>query len=347
MDVSGKAEIKGERNKTLKKIRFGIISTGDITHAFIRACSEVEGVEVVAIASRDSAKAERMQKEYGIERAYGSYRELYNDGGVDAVYIATPHNIHKQNCLDAIRAGKHVLCEKSLTLNKEDSLEIFEAAEEKDIFVMEAVWTRFLPTTAKAREWVEEGRIGRIVYMDASSTFLTNENDRGGRLLRKDTAGGALYELGIYDFYMTQYFNRSEIIECQTITKTLDSGVDGFDLISLKLADGTLLSFRCSITCRTENYICLYGEKGFILMTPQAYCPEKVRLFSREGLDNSQPAVLLEEFGMPIENGLKYEIEHFKNVLEEGGRDSDIIPHADTLKCGEFYALLRQKWNNV
>lgn len=317
-------------------MKFGIISTGNMASTFAGTCAVMDNAEVVAVASRSIEKAVDFKKKYLLPKAYGSYDELYKDPEIDAVYVATPHNFHKKNCLDALNAGKHVLCEKALALSVSDAAEIFQVAKNKGLFVMEAVWTRFLPTALKAKQWVDNGRIGKVKYMDASSTCYVDEANKNDRRLDRNAAGGALYELGIYGFYMTQWFNDADILDCNVLTNVTDSGVDGYDLISLRLSDNVLVSIRCAITYLAKDYVCIYGEKGHVVMTPHAYCPTRVELYNSDH-------IIRDSFEQVYDYGLKYEIMHFVQSIQDHKRESEIIPCSDVLKCCKFYEAVRNK----
>jgi dihydrodiol dehydrogenase / D-xylose 1-dehydrogenase (NADP) len=141
----------------MNRVKWGIISTGRITHQIVQDFKHVPNGEVVAVASRSQDSADAFAAQYEIPRAYSSYQQLLEDPDVDAVYIATPHTLHYQNSIDAIQARKHVLCEKPFTVGVRESRNLFHMAEQSSVFVMEAMWTYFLPAIQKAQEWVQGG----------------------------------------------------------------------------------------------------------------------------------------------------------------------------------------------
>ena len=144
------------------KVRWGIVSTGRITHQFVQDFAFVPNGEVVAVASRSQEAADAFAARYGIPRAHAGYDRLLDDPQVDAVYIATPHALHFSNTADAIQARKHVLCEKPFTVSAREARNLFRIAEQSSVFVMEAMWTWFLPAVRKALEWVQQGRIDPV-----------------------------------------------------------------------------------------------------------------------------------------------------------------------------------------
>ena len=142
--------------------RFGIIGAGSIAAHFCKGVKLVEGAEVVAVASSSEERAVAFAQANGVPQAYGSYEEMLRQADIHVVYIATTHNFHMDNIRLCFEFGKHVLCEKAMVLTASDAREVFSMAKEKNLFCMEAMWTRFLPQYRQAKQWIEEGRIGKI-----------------------------------------------------------------------------------------------------------------------------------------------------------------------------------------
>ena len=176
----------------MSKVKWGILSTGRITHQFVQDFAYVPNGEVVAVASRSQASADAFADEYAIGRAYADYGQMLEDTDVDAVYIATPHTLHYQNAMDAIQARKHVLCEKPFTVGVRESRNLFRIAEQSSVFVMEAMWTWFLPAIRKALEWVEQGRIGKLRQVKADFGYPLLPFDPERREYNAELAGGCL-----------------------------------------------------------------------------------------------------------------------------------------------------------
>src|SRR3954447_8701207 len=149
------------------KIRWAILGAGKIAHSFASDFSVVTNAELVAVASADKSRAETFAKEYNLPLAY-SYSELYNSSEVDAVYIATTHNFHYEQCIECMNHGKNVLCEKPVTLNDRQFKELARLSHEKNVFFMEAMWTYFLPAVLKAKQWLQEGKLGSLKVIEAN-----------------------------------------------------------------------------------------------------------------------------------------------------------------------------------
>lgn len=169
-------------------LRWGIIGPGRIAYAFADALKVVEGTELYGVASRDEERGRVFAQQYHVPQAYTSYEQMAQDPLVDAVYIATPHRFHHEQTLLCLEAGKPVLCEKSLTVNARQSQELIALAQSKNLFLMEALWTRFLPIYAQVREWLDAGLIGDVKLLSASFGFRI-PRDVEDRLLNPDLAG--------------------------------------------------------------------------------------------------------------------------------------------------------------
>jgi predicted dehydrogenase len=183
-------------------MKWGVIATGGIAQAVTADMLKVEGVTVLAVSSRDVTKARAFAERFGIERAYGDYRDLLADPDVEVVYVATPHGQHHEVTLAALDAGKHVLCEKAFALTVADAEEMIERARSKNLFLMEAMWTRFNPLIRKVHEAVENGEIGEVRMIRADFGFA-HAFSHEDRLWAKEAGGGATLDLGVYPVAFT------------------------------------------------------------------------------------------------------------------------------------------------
>lgn len=159
-----------------KSIRWGILGPGDIARVFAKGLSFLPDAELVAVGSRSMERAKKFAEEFEVPHPHGSYGELVRDPDVDVIYVCTPHPFHKENSLLALNAGKAVLCEKPFTINAKEAEEVISVARKKKLFVMEAMWTRFLPVMEKVREWLSEGVIGEVRMLSAQVGFRSGWN---------------------------------------------------------------------------------------------------------------------------------------------------------------------------
>ena len=184
-----------------KKIKWGIIGLGNIAHLFVSDLRLIEEAELCAVASRDINKANEFAEKHECNRFYGSYDELFADDQIDIVYIATPHDSHAELSIKAMENGKHVLCEKPLSLSYNDALRMTEASKKYNKFFMEAFWTRFIPSIQELLSKVKSGEIGELKYINADFAFINRE--LGTRLTDKKLGGGALYDIGVYPLFLS------------------------------------------------------------------------------------------------------------------------------------------------
>lgn len=208
-----------------KEIRWGILAPGSIAHKFVRGLELLEDAKVVAVGSRSIGRAETFAQQYGIAKAYGSYEELASDPDIDIVYVATPHSAHKECALLCLKAGKAVLCEKPFTVNTKEAEEVIQYARESKLFLMEAMWIRYLPVIIKVREWLYKGVIGEVKMLKADFGFRIEWNPEG-RLLNPALAGGALLDAGIYPVSFASMVFGKQPVEIKSMSYIGTTGVD-------------------------------------------------------------------------------------------------------------------------
>ena len=185
-----------------RKIKWGILSTGWIAHKFATALRVAGNSEIYAVGSRNLQSAKKFAAEFNIPNAYGSYLELVNDPSVDVVYVATPHNLHLENTLLALDHHKNVLCEKPMGINLKEAAMMISNAREKKLFLMEAMWSRFLPNIIKTKELVDSGEIGKVKLLTA---FFSMKSDNGPehRHYNLELCGGTILDTGIYNVFLS------------------------------------------------------------------------------------------------------------------------------------------------
>ena len=319
-----------------KTIRWGIIGAGHIAAKFAYGLKAVPDAELVAIGSRTEDKAEAFAKEFDIRRAHGSYDKLANDPDVDVVYIATPHTFHMENTLLCIKAGKAVLCEKPFTINAAQAERMVEAAGKAGVFLMEAMWTRFLPLVIKIRQWLKEELVGPVHILQANLGFGAHL-DPQSRGLNLELGGGALLDLGVYPIsFASMVFGQTP----QAVTGLADLGPTGADEQSamiLRYSKGQLALLACAFKTQMLNGAVIYGSKGTIKIHPSFGCPEKATI-----LLEGKPERTVE---MPFEsNGYNYEAAEVINCMRAGKLQSDVMPLAETVAIMKTMDELRLQW---
>ena len=226
-------------------IRWGIISTGGIASTFASELAQTDSGSAVAVGSRRAASAEAFGERFGIPNRHDSYEALVADPEVDAVYVGTPHPMHHEDALLALRAGKHVLCEKPFTMNAAEAEELVAEARQRELFLMEAMWARFLPHMREIRRLLGDGALGEIVHVIADHCQWFEE-DAKHRLFAPELGGGALLDLGIYPVSFASMVlgvpNRVEAIADPAFT-----GVDAQTSILLGYESGAHALLNCTL----------------------------------------------------------------------------------------------------
>ncbi len=303
-------------------VRFGIMGLGGIAHRFAKALHMVDGVELQAVASSDMNRALRFAEEFKAGKYYGSYEELAMDQEVDVVYIAQTHDRHRELIELCIRHHKGVLCEKPMLLTEADAREVTKLAKEAHVLVMEAMWSRCLPTFQKAKEWVQGGRIGAVKMVQASFCF-NFPYDPAHRLYNPETAGGSLYDAGVYPIEFTTGILGEYPEEVKAAATFADTGVDDYVAVTMKFKSGALASLSCGLRAATSMDAYVYGDNGYVVV--RGFLGSKqTELYDK----NHQ---LTESFEAEFEDGFIYEIMHFSDLYRQGKTESEIITHQDNI----------------
>ena len=256
------------------KLRWGILGTGKIARAFTKGLQGSKTGKLVAVGSRSQATAEEFGEEFGVSRRHRSYEALLSDEEVEIVYISTPHPMHAEWSIKAAEAGKHVLCEKPLTLNHAEAMAVVEAARSQDVFLMEAFMYRCHPQTIKLVELVRERAIGEVRLIQATFSFHSSF-DLNSRLLNSKLGGGGILDVGCYCTSMARliagiatgkpFADPIEVKGAGHIGKI--SRVDEYASATLEFAGGIIAQLAAGVQLNMENVVRIYGTDGFILVS--------------------------------------------------------------------------------
>jgi predicted dehydrogenase len=300
----------------MKTYNWGIIGTGFIARKMAEALSLVPQSKLYAIGSRNVDTARDFARQYKVEKAYGSYEELAGDPAVDIVYIATPHNLHYENTILCLNHGKHVLCEKPFAVNGHEVRRMIAKAKEKNRFLMEALWTRFLPNLIKVKEMVDGGLIGRINLLKAD--FGINiPFDPGHRLYNKQLIGGSLLDLGIYPLFLSLLLmGKPKTI--WAMAGIGDTGVDYNCSFTLGYENSALAVMVSSVMAQTDITASIYGEKGTIEFDHRWFMPVPAKLITPEG-----KTIPIKEKSKG--NGYNYEAAELIRCLEKEKTQSELM----------------------
>ncbi len=320
----------------MKTINWGIIGCGNIATKFIKALKSVENANLFAVASKSGDNAKKYAIEYNVPYYYDNYSDLVMNPEVDAVYIANSHNFHKDSALLCINHGKAVLCEKSLTVNALEASEIIQAAFSKRVFLMEAMWTRFLPVMRKVKELLDKNVIGEIRLLNANFGFNA-PYDLEKRLFNINLAGGALLDIGIYPISLASLVFGKQPVDIKSNAYIGPTGVDEFSSYLFTYDNSATALLNASLTYKNSQMAVIIGTKG-IIHIPSFWIAEN---FVVE-LDNKNPVT----YDYPFRcNGYEFEIEEVMNCLNKGHTESSIMPMNESLEIMQTMDKLRAQWN--
>jgi predicted dehydrogenase len=301
----------------LKKIKWGFIGTGFIAKKFAEGLKVIPDAELHGVVSRLYKNSKAFAKEYRVKNAYHDIPELLSDPEIDVVYIATPHNFHKKNVLDCISANKAVLCEKPMGINSKEVEEMVSFAREKDLFLMEALWMKYLPVFQKVLIWLDEDRIGEPRLINVNFGFRT-EWIPEGRLLNTAFAGGAIMDIGIYGIAIASSVFQKKPSEIRSLSNIGQTGVDEQTAVILKYESDGLATLNFAIRTDTAHQAYIFGTEGYIFIPDFWRCTE-AELITASGDTQS--------VNIPfIGSGYNYEAEEVMECLRQNKKESSIMP---------------------
>jgi predicted dehydrogenase len=314
------------------KLKWGIVGLGKIAKKFIDDLGLVDDVEIVAVASRDLNKAHAIAKEYNIASSYGSYEELFSDDEVDIVYVATPHHLHMEISIQAMNAGKHVLCEKPLAVNHHQVSKMIQASHRNHVFLMEAFWSRFNPCLINIFELIKQGKLGEVNYVNADFCFYRDDGPES-RLFNMNLGGGSLLDVGVYPVFLA-YSIFGMPIEILSTARLHETGADKQMSAILKFENG-LASLSSGFTSKSEMVAKVCGTKASIYISEPWHAAKEFKIVCVEHE---------EIIRMPTQgNGLVYEIEECKSCINNKQIESKLWSHQDSLNMSSITDEIRRQ----
>ncbi|MBT8079189.1 MAG: Gfo/Idh/MocA family oxidoreductase [Gammaproteobacteria bacterium] len=319
---------------TQDRLRIGILGTGRMAHAFATGLRETQQATLVATGSRAADTAKQFADEFGIHRAHASYDALAEDPDVDLIYISSPHSLHSEHCLLCLDAGKAVLCEKPFAINAIEARAVIESAKKKQLFMMEAMWTRFIPAVCKLRELIARETIGDAKLLVAGGAYMP-EFDPAVYLFRPDLGGGVLLDAGVYLVSMASMIFGSPHVTLATGTIG-DHRVDDHDGILLRHANGAISSLYVSLKAKASPEATIFGSRGRIHVHPPLFAPAALTV----SIDGEAD----ETIELPVAgNGYHYQVEEVVRCMAAGNMESTVMPLAETLEIMETMDTVRQQ----
>lgn len=315
-------------------MKVGIIGAGGIAQKMAETLVQMEHVQAYAIASRSPERAKAFAKQYGFEKAYGSYEDLVSDPEVDLVYIATPHSHHFEQAKLSLEHGKAVLCEKAFMSNAQQAKEIIALGRDKNLLVAEALWTRYMPSRSIINEIIAEGLIGRATSLTANLGYVV---DHVKRLTDLSLAGGALLDLSVYplNFAMMVFGEDFDSVRGEAVIT--ESGVDAMNSITLKWTNGRMAVLHANMMALTDRLGAVFGDRGFLEVQNINNC-EEVRVYNLEHK-------LIKRYEVPQQiTGYEYQLDACRRALLAGEVECAEMPHHTIIRVMETMDALRAQW---
>ena len=316
-------------------MKVGIIGTGWIAEKAAITLGGLDQCEAYAVGSRTLATAEAFAKKWDIPRAYGSYSELIADSNVDLVYVGTPHSHHYDVTKDAIMAGKPCLVEKAFMANVRQTREIISLAHEKNVFLAEAIWTRYQPVVQMVRDLINSGRIGNPRLVTATLGYSMGDKPR---IMRPDLCGGALLDLGVYALNFVRMFFPADIVSIDGTCVKSATGMDITNAMTIVLADGVLCNLQSSASCVGDNIGVIAGTEGNLIID-NINNPQTITV-------NGPDRTYVETIRVPQQiTGYEYQFLACRQALIDGLLEPREMSHAETLYIMQLMDDLRRKWD--
>ncbi len=314
-------------------IRWGIMGLGKIAHKFAEGLAFVPDSRLVAVASRSPEKAAAFAQKFAVEYFYATYEAMLENSELDVIYIATPHSLHHQNTLQCLEKGIAVLCEKPFAMNLAQVKAMTALAKQKKVFLMEALWTRFLPSFEKVRQMIQSDEIGNIRLIQADFGFKA-PFDPNARLFNKSLGGGSLLDVGIYPVFLALSLlgKPAQILATAQIGST---GVDESCGILFKYETGALAVLSSSLVAQQSVEAHIFGDKASIHMSKPFHAPQTK--LSRIEQPASEQFIEITQEG----NGYNYEAAEVGNCLRAEQLESHAMPHSLSLELMEVLDKIR------
>ena len=320
----------------MQSINWGIIGCGAIAHLFAQAIKKLDNCTILAGASLTAGRAEHFTKTHQIPRSYSDYQSLANDPDIDAIYIATTHNFHFENIKLCLENGKHVLCEKPFTVNAQQTNTLFTLAKNSNCFMMECLWTRFLPAIKHLSHLLAQDILGDIHTVKANFS-ICGDFPPEHRLRNKSLAGGALLDLGIYPLTLADIVFGETPTHIQSSAVIGEDGVDESSYYLLEYGQGQRAMLSASFMEHAPTEGVISGSRGYIRI-PDFIGAQELHLHL-----NNQPSKVL-TFPFDKDESFTFEISHAMECMRQNKNQSDILPMTKTIAMMTLMDTIRNQW---
>ena len=315
-------------------MKLAILGAGNIANTVAGTIARIPEIECYAVAARDLGRAKALADRHGFLVAYGSYEEMLLDEQVELVYVTSPHSHHYQHMKMCIEHGKHVICEKSFTVNAPQAKEIARLAKEKGVYVAEAIWTRYMPSRRMIDELLKGGAIGKVNTLTAN---LSYDIDEVRRIWDPALAGGALLDIGVYGIHFAAMHFGTDYTRMESCVYKMETGMDGMETVTLFYPDGKMAVLTHSAYCRSDRKGIFHGDKGYMVVE-NINNPQSIAIYDTND-------VLLEKIAVPEQiSGYEYQFMEAVRCISEGKTESESIPLKETIRVMEQMDSLRADW---
>jgi predicted dehydrogenase len=318
----------------METFKIAIIGTGGIAEKMAMTIGAMQGVEKYAIASRDLSKAQAFAEKHKFTRAYGSYEAMLEDEQIQLVYIATPHSAHYEQARACMMKGKAVLCEKAFTATASQAERLLNLSKEKNVFITEAIWTRYMPLSKTINEVIASGIIGTPRMLSANLGYPISWKER---IIKPELAGGALLDLGVYCINFALMAFGTDIQKILSVCTKTDTGLDAEESITFVFNDGKMAVLHSSMYAKTDRLGVISGDQGYLIV---------------ENINNPQHITVVTgnyetvaRYDCPPHiTGYEYQVYACIEALKNGWLESPYMPHAETLRIMRLMDGLRKEW---
>jgi predicted dehydrogenase len=319
---------------TSERTRWGILATGGIATSFVQDLKLLPDADVVAVGSRSAESAQAFAAKHEIPRAYGSWRDLADDGDIDVVYVATPHSAHYAATRILLEAGRAVLCEKPFTLDLTTTVELIDMARDRGLFLMEAMWMRCNPSVLRMVELIRDGAIGEVTSVHADFG-VAGPFEPTHRMRAPELGGGALLDLGVYPISFAHLI-LGEPDHVRAWAKIGPEGTDENTGIIFGYDSGALAALTSGMLGQTALGATVTGTKGRIVLDPPFFRPDQFTLHR----DGAEPEVVeVPRTGL----GYLHEAMEVQRCLRAGLTESPLVPHAVTIQVMDLLDKVREQ----
>lgn len=303
-------------------MKVGIVGAGGIVSKILPTLKQLKDVELYSIAAATLKEATDFAAQNGcFQKAYGSCEELVSDPLVELIYIATPHSSHYENIMAALKHNKSVLCEKAFTINSIQAEKVRHYAKEKNLFVAEAMWFKYMPSRNIIKSLLDSGIIGNVHALTGNLSYRLIENKRLNDITQ---AGGALLDVGIYGIAFALLYFGNDIERVDSSVHMTNTGVDGMESVTIHFKNGRMAVLTSGIYARSDRHGVFYGEKGYIVLDNINNC----RVAKVFDLNDT----LIKRVDMPEQiSGYEFEWEECIQTIKSGKTEAPSMPLADTI----------------